>query len=140
MKNSIFVMLVAVFISCETTEQTKTDVDWNKLKEAVINQDIDLADQELSKLLVNTNPTPNSNDAIGQRFNIDELVQSINESNVLTSELYCYACIKTLPAQTEIVVEVDSTGTSIKRVIDIVTTEDGILRFGNMHEFYLQLE
>ncbi len=140
MKNSIFVMLVAVFISCETTEQTKTDVDWNKLKEAVINQDIDLADQELSKLLVNTNPTPNSNDAIGQRFNIDELVQSINESNVLTSELYCYACIKTLPAQTEIVVEVDSTGTSIKRVIDIVTPEDGILRFGNMHEFYLQLE
>ena len=48
--------------------------------------------------------------------------------------VFCYGCIYTYPAQSEIVISVDSAGTTKKRVIDIIGHPYEKMRFRNMHE------
>ena len=136
MKKILLLLLVVVVVSCESNNKEEDNVDWLKLKEAIINQDNDLAKPEFLKLLANTTPDPTSDDPTGQKENIDKLIQAINASNVLTAELFCYNCILTYPGQSEITVEVDSSGTSISKIVDILTPEDDILSFRDIHEVY----
>ena len=79
-------------------------------------------------------PSPTKDDRIGHRKNVDILINRINAScEQLSAEIICYACVLTLPAQTEIGVTVDSIGFSWSRTIDIFTPEDNILSFAGIH-------
>lgn len=135
MRTLIFVLLVIIFTSCEN-ENTRPDVDWVAFKAGVIQKDYLIIEKEISNLLINTSAKPTANDFIGQETNIYNLIKAINGSELLQAQLLCYACIKTYPSQSEIIVTTDSSGISVRRIIDILTPEDNLLQFVNIHDIY----
>lgn len=147
-RKSFFIALLLIFImnSCEKEYKTEIkippysplslNIDWDLLKIGVVNKDWTIVDTEISKLLVNSNPELTDSDWIGQFKSIDSLIIKINNSEKLSAELFCYACIKTLPAISEILVMTDSAGVSVSRIIDIITPDDSKLRFGGIHDVY----
>jgi hypothetical protein len=135
MRTLIFILALIAINTCEQ-EDPQPIVDWEAFKTGVIQKDISIIEKEISKLLINTLATPTSSDPIGQKINIGILVQSINGSNKIAAELFCYACIKTYPSQSEILLTTDSSGISVRRIIDIRTSEDSILAFVNIHDAY----
>ncbi|MEJ2054330.1 MAG: hypothetical protein P8X42_10450 [Calditrichaceae bacterium] len=81
-------------------------------------------------------PHSSDKDSRGQFENITTLIKRINSNcDDITSELFCYACIETLPPQSEIILTADSSGTSINRIIDILTPADDKLQCLRVHRF-----
>ena len=79
-------------------------------------------------------PEATNNDAIGQSENMNLLIQRLNsQCATMEATLLCYACIKTLPAQSEIRVLLDSLEFTVERVLDISTPDDEILNFVRIH-------
>jgi hypothetical protein len=134
MRLLLFFTIFYLFLFSCKTEETEKNINWNDLKIGIINQDKILIDKEISKLLINTNPNLTTDDLIGQKDNLDKLINTINTSNLLTCELACYACIKTYPAQSEIKINTDSSGTRICRIIDLMTSNADKLSFKNIHD------
>ena len=129
------IVLVVLASSCDKDNiSPNPNIDWNGLENAVIEKDNSKVGQEISKLLIDTEPKPIDNDLIGQKFNIDNLIAEINKSGVLTAKLFCYACIETLPEQTEITITTKSSGVSVSRIIDISTPKDGVLEYVDIHD------
>lgn len=54
--------------------------------------------------------------------------------NCTGAVVFCYGCIYTFPAQSEIIIMVDSAGINKKKVIDIIGHPDEKMKFRNMHE------
>jgi hypothetical protein len=130
----LFIVLLVVLSSCEKNNiNPDSSIDWNGLRDAVIERDNSKIDQEISKLLAHSEPEPKGDDLIGQKANIDKLIREINKSAVLSAELICYACIDTLPAQTEIRLTAFN-GIPVIRVIDISTPDDGMLEYWGIHD------
>ena len=132
---SLIFLVIMIFSSCDK-DDTNPYCDWDSFKTGVIHTDKSMIENVIPKLLINTNPKPTENDLIGQKANIDNLINAINKSNVLSAELFCYACIYTYPALSEITITTDSSGVSISRIIDIMTPNDNILKFVNVHDIY----
>lgn len=110
--------------------------DCDNLKEGIIRLDSDIVQKEINKLLSDFKPQSTKDDPIGHEKNINILIDRLNNNcDNCNAELFCYACIKTLPPQTEIVLEVDSSGTSINRIIDILTPADNKLQCLRVHKF-----
>lgn len=67
--------------------------------------------------------------------NINKLVQTITGSCNVTGGIYCFDCIQTLPSQTEIWLEFNDGGNTLRKTIDI-TYQNGTtkMKFGNMHD------
>jgi len=137
MRKLIILLIVIVFNSCDKEgTEPNSNVNWNAFQTGVIQKDNSIIEKEISQLLINTYAKPNDKDLIGQGKNIDYLICEINKSKVLHAHLFCYACIKTYPAQSEITITTDSSGVSISRIIDILTPDNSILRYVNIHDEY----
>lgn len=140
MKNDLIFLLILPLIfvafSCDKGDEN-TDFDCKTFEVAVINIDSAKVDRELLKLLKDSEPLPVTNDPIGQQKNMESLVQHINECGLVNAELKCYACIKTNPPQSEILIRVDSAGISGFRVISISTPGDNKLKFLNIHRTFV---
>lgn len=124
---------VIMGVSCDKGDD-KATLDCTKFKAAVIDKDIAVLNSEIARLVDDLKPAPTVSDEIGHSKNIGILIQRINECDSVTAGLICYACIETLPAQTEIRVRVDSAGVLVYRIIDISTPEGAKLKFVNIHE------
>lgn len=112
-------------------------IDCNNLKTGIIEQDSEIVKSEINKLVSDLVPVITENDKIGHKKNINLLIERLNtQCNNISAELICYACIKTNPPQSEILVTTDSTGIEIKRVIDIMTPENAKLNCRGIHEYY----
>jgi len=131
----VFITMMIVFISCDKGDPSP-NVDWNAFKIGLINEDNDIIRKEISKLLINTNPNTTGTDLIGQRLNIDKLVSEINKSEILIADCFCYACIETYPAQSEIKITTDSARILVSHIIDILTPKDNILSYAGIHDTY----
>ena len=139
MKNLILfsiTLLLAGFASCDKgAEKKETTIDCNKLKSALIIYDNEIISGEISKITAKLIPISSKSDVIGHRNNFDIFVDNLNDCVGLKAELLCYACIKTYPAQTEILITVDSVGNQVKRTIDILTPKESCLSYKGIHEF-----
>lgn len=130
----LFIVLLSAFSACDKNDiSPNATVDWSTLKNGVIDKDNSKVGPEISKLLTGSEPDPTGNDEIGQKANIEKLIREINKSSVLVAELICYACIETLPPQTEIRLTALG-GVPVTRVIDISTHDDGILKYSAIHD------
>lgn len=129
---SIFFLLA--ILSCSRSDTSGVTVSWIIVREGLINKDVSVVEPELEKLLVNTIPKPITGDSIGQKNNIVYLINQINSSGLLMSKLKCYACIQTLPVQSEIIVLTDSAGHNIARIVDLLTPADDRLKLANIHD------
>jgi hypothetical protein len=99
----------------------------------LLNYNNDIINTEITKLVVDLNPAPTNTDDIGHLINLEILLNRIIKCDAVSAELICYACIKTYPAQSEILVTSDSMGFFVQRIIDIRTPEDGKLAFAGIH-------
>lgn len=105
------------------------------LMSGIINKDADILANEINELTKDLEPTPSDSDGIGHEHNLEILASRINDQcNEIMTEILCYACIKTNPPQSEILVQTDSSGKQISRIIDILTPDDDILTFHAIHD------
>jgi len=101
----------------------------------IINIDQELVAAEANILLSDLFPKTSSNDTYGHRENILTFINRINsECDNISAELICYACIKTYPPQSEILLTTDSAGVSVNRTIDLLTSSEDRLSFVRIHE------
>jgi hypothetical protein len=121
-----------IHTSCENTENQYLD-NCSQIKKGIINMDASILSSEFSKISSDLIPKPSDIDELGHVENFDTLIARLNTCNNISATLRCYACIKTGPPQSEIIVETDSSGTQIQRTIDILTSQDQALSFLAIH-------
>jgi hypothetical protein len=132
-------IFICCILSCKKTIVSSNNdlkkIDCDKLKIGIMSTDSKIVKLEINKLVTDLKPIKTSNDNIGQKENVDIVINRLNTlCNELNAELMCYACIETLPVQSEILLSMDSIGTTISRVIDIWTPENSILNFIRIHK------
>jgi len=88
---------------------------------------------ELNQRLRSLHPKPSDEDPIGHHDNLTFFVELLKTDCNLETSIGCYACIKTGPPQSEVILMVDSSGYVIKRVLDISTPESGVMSVVNIH-------
>lgn len=120
----ILLLLIFTFSTCK-----KQDIAENcrPLKEAIANDNID----EVKTIITAMINRMVSKDYTEQ--NIADLTTSIYNQCAITSGVYCFDCIKTLPSQTEIWVSFVSGSTTVIKTIDISYTINHKMVFVNMH-------
>lgn len=90
--------------------------------------------EQMNVVTTSMSPSPTSDDDIGHKENLDDLIELLNQVDCIEASKICYACIYTLPAQSEIKVKVDYDGQSIERIFDISTPQNAPLKYLRMHE------
>ena len=65
--------------------------------------------------------------------NLTALAQKISSGCDVNVEVKCYACIYTLPAQSELRIYFSSSHTTVTRIIDISETSSSEMKFKYMH-------
>ena len=121
-------MILLVGCSKNDEDNDQLEIDCNELKAALVNFNSEQLNFEINKLTQDLLPSPTQSDEIGHFNNLNTLVDRINSNCpqiIATKE--CYACIETIPVQSEIKVMFDSLGNQIERIIDISTPSDRIL-------------
>ncbi len=135
---AFILFFVASISSCDKavddTENDWENIDCDNLKSGIINIDSDSVRSEINKLVTDLEPVRTDSDPIGHKENLDLLIEQLNtQCDNITVKLICYACIKTWPPQSEILVTTDSLGTDINRVVDILTPDDDTLYCLGIH-------
>jgi len=128
--------MLPFFISvCDDSVRNEViEVNCGNLKTGLIIKEQEKIGIEMDKLTENLPPDPTKNDPIGHSENLTIITQSIHSCDELEAEIFCYACVETNPPQSEIMIQMDSAGVKIKRIIDISTPSDKILKFSGIHQ------
>jgi hypothetical protein len=87
----------------------------------------------LNDLLKDLSPAPTHEDETGHRENLDLFVERLDDQCGFEGYVECYACIKTLPAISEVGINLDSSGVSIRRIVDIRTPEGALMTAIGVH-------
>lgn len=139
-QNKIFKLIITFLLCCYISTCKKifdTDFDQpncDNLQLGIINTDSKIVCSEITKLLSDLHPDTSSADKFGHGENLNILVERINSScDNVTAELLCYACIETLPPQSEVNLSTDSSGVEIDRILDIRTSQDEVLSCVRLH-------
>ncbi len=127
MRYTVMIVFAALlFTACRKNAENS---NCTLLKEGITANDL----QQVSKAItnyINTLPTDEYTEA-----NINLLVQTITGSCNIKSGAYCFDCIQTLPSQTEILLEFNAGGNTIRKTIDLTYTHGTTkMKFGNMHD------
>jgi len=139
--NIISIVLTGLlcFSSCEkSVEMIDCAVIEERLNDFEDNFSTELILQEVAKLCVDLEPAIKDNDPIGHEVNFNILIERLNENCTnFYFEKVCYACIKTLPAQSEIKISGMTERSSINSktwIIDITTSKNDRLIPTNIHQ------
>jgi len=92
--------------------------------QAVLDDDQDAMFNLLEEITAELSPIPTANDPLGHEANYNALIDQLNDLSCLTASGHCYACIRTLPAQSTILVSVELDGAKIEEVLSISTPKD----------------
>ena len=143
MRYLISIAIIFIFFRCEKSstpldqepnDSQKLELNCDNLQEGIIYLNTQIVTTEINKLTVDLEPKVNQNDEFGHRENLNILINRLNSNcDSINFELICYACIKTLPLQSEILVSIDSVGTIVKRVVDILTPNTNVLNCIRIH-------
>jgi len=109
-------------------------VDCAQLNKGLVRMSSDSVATQVNKFTVDLRPISTEEDPWGQEKNLNELIGRLNKNCPdLNAERICYACIKTNPPQSEIMVQADSSGTMVHRVLDILTPDDRTIECIRVH-------
>jgi hypothetical protein len=132
----LFFTILVIFISCNKDEEHQSP-DCVSFAEALVYYRTDSIKIVIDELTNDLHPKKKENDRWGHRENVDLLIERLNvKCTNVTAVLWCYACIMTYPPQSEIILSTDSAGIEVKRVIDILTPDDDVLKYVNVHEYH----
>jgi len=128
--------MLPFFISvCDDSVRNEViEINCSNLKTGLIIKNQEKIGIEMDKLTENLPPDPTKSDPIGHSENLTIITQSIHSCDELEAEIFCYACVETNPPQSEIMIQMDSAGVKIERIIDISTPSDKILKFSGIHQ------
>jgi len=130
MKKTIyFVLILCLFIACGDNEPPA--IQCEDLKQGIINNTDDLVRGVIDNLCSDLKPT--NDDVFGHKKNLNTLVQRFEDKCDVIANIFCYACIKTLPVQSEIIITFVQDSMTYSKTIDISTPDDDILFFAGMH-------
>jgi hypothetical protein len=124
---AVILAIILTSVACRR-DKDSTAPDCQQLKTAIATGDKVAVREEIDELI---SRLP---DRKHIRANLEALVASMNQQCQITTTTLCYACIYTLPAQSEISVKVNDNGTTLTRVLDISEDTNGNMIGGNMHE------
>ena len=128
MRLSIIIFICSCLGACDS-ELVTPSLDYDVLRNALLNYEEELVIQEITKLT--SDLEPKSGDHTN---NFNTLIERIGSQNLtMTAELGCYVCIETAPPQSEIIIHLDSVGTQVLRTIDVLTPTDAVLECVGMH-------
>ena len=88
---------------------------------------------ELNQWLSELKSQPTEGDQTGHRKNLEFFVQRLKSECYLDASIGCYGCIYTLPALSEVIITVQSSGQIERRVLDISTPKNGVMKVVNIH-------
>ena len=130
----LLVFTIFFTITCEKKDESVDHgLDCDLLKNGIIYHDNSIVKTEITKLTLDLSPKPIANDNLGHLVNFEKLISRINTCRIIHAEMICYGCIKTLPAQSEILVKTDSSGIQIQRILDVKTSEISNLEMLSIH-------
>ena len=122
----LFILLMTQ--ACHEDPAEIIAVDRQALFEGLLFLNQDQANTEINKLTIDLEPMHDIH-----RANLDNLSQRLGIIQGIIVTETCYACIYTLPPQSEIRLLVDSSGTMVFRTIDVLTADDQVLSSIRVH-------
>jgi hypothetical protein len=132
MKKILILFAILAFATCENNEPGV--LNCTTFQTAILEKNEGIVRSEIEKLTTDLSPAPTPEDNIGHMSNLQILTDRINSGcEEITASVLCYACIETYPPLSEILVEFVSDNTPVSATIDIVTSENDILRFGGLY-------
>ena len=127
--------ILLMFASCSKSDQRQPVVpDCESLQLGIKTNDAALVAAQINNLCENLQPTVTAADEYGQEQNLYLLVQRISMHCTIEASVMCYACIETLPVQSEIRIRFVENGITHSRVIDLICNDGNMLRFQGMHD------
>ncbi len=128
-------MMICLFgvslISCEKQEDVKS-INCENFVEGLTNEDDEVIEKELAEILEEMQSVPTDDDPFGHEANFNKILNYIRECSELTAKIDCYACIETLPVQTEIIITIGSDTENVF-ILDFYTPEDDKISYNRMH-------
>lgn len=124
--------------SCDNSVESKPSawdkVNFENVKNGLINYQEDTVRFELNKVFSEMKPVINADDEFGHSYNFNLFIAEFKvRTTSMNMELLCYACIKTFPPQSELSVKINFGGGTLMRIIDVSTPEDSSLSMIGMH-------
>jgi hypothetical protein len=119
---SFFIIAVA---GCSKDEMQPANCD--KLQQAILAGNPDDVETEINRISESLASTPDS------KAGLDELSKTISTQCKVTAVTFCYNCIYTLPAQSEIRISITNSGGHKDKIIDITRSGDKFT-FAGMHD------
>lgn len=87
----------------------------------------------VNSLLGSLSPNPTVEDPTGHEENLNTFAIWLGEDCDLAVTVECYVCIETFPAQSHVLVKLDSAGVMISRTLDIRTPGDTLMTMLGIH-------
>lgn len=119
--------------ACHKDSTVTGPEDCSALRDGLVDREIEPIGSELTQLTMDLKPQPTADDPLGHAENLQTLVNRLLECEDLQVALQCYACIYTLPAQSELIITLDSVGIPVERTVDVATPEQEVLSFVSIH-------
>jgi hypothetical protein len=117
--------LIVTAASCQKDEMQPANCD--KLQQAILAGNPNEVEIEINRISESLAATPDS------QAGLDELNKAISAQCKVGAVTFCYNCIETLPAQSEIKISVSGGGTQKNKIIDIIRSGDKFV-FAGMHD------
>jgi hypothetical protein len=123
-----FILLVAVFGGCDK-DITPVSADCNEFKSALFQGDKEKVRGIINRFIVQSSSLTHTAD------NLEKLATYISRSCDVKASIGCFACIKTLPEMSEIIVRFHQDAHEETRVIDLSTGDnDDKMIFISLHQ------
>ena len=123
-----FIWIILLTQACSQDPMEVLAVERQALFEGLLFLNQDQANTEINKLTIDLEPMHDIH-----RANLDNLSQRLGIIQGIIVTETCYACIYTLPPQSEIRLSVDSSGTMVFRTVDVLTADDQVLSSIRVH-------
>ena len=127
----IFTLTFSILLSCS---KEKESICHKEICEYIFNENDSLIQEEIARLTSDLLPEPSDDDQWGQSENLDILIKRLNQCNCIVATKVCYACIETLPPQSEVKLVVTYNMELITKIMDVLTDDEEPLKYLRLHD------
>ena len=149
MKKIIFACLFSVIIiltaACNNSVENQPelmnlsiqkDSNYEDFKQALIDMEQDIVKSRIDSIISDIILAGPATSISKNERMFYALVNRLDDiSNDISAESHCYACTKTKPPQSEILISIRSSGVEVKRIIDIISPMNDPMSCTGIHEF-----
>lgn len=127
----IYMVTISLLLSCS---KEKEPICHEEICEYIYNENDSLIQEEIARLTLDLLPKPSNNDKWGQSENLDILIERLNKYNCIVATKVCYACIYTLPPQSEVKLIATYNKEIITRIMDLLTGDEEPMKYLRLHD------